>query len=484
MKVLSDLLYKSGIEEVKGDTKRLVRSVCFDSRQATTDSMFVATRGTNIDGHFFIDATIKKGSTVILCEEFPEKIESTITYVKVKNSSYALGIVASNFYDNPSDKLKLIGVTGTNGKTTIVNILYQLFTMLGAKVGMLSTIENKILDRTFPAKYTTPDALEINYLLSKMLKEKCEYCFMEVSSHAISQSRIFGLKFSAGIFTNITHDHLDYHKTFKEYFSVKKNFFSSLKKNAYAIINIDDNQSKFIINELKCKVHTYSLKSKASYMCKILEMNLDYMSLDINKLNSNFSIVGKFNAYNLLSAFAVAHHYKFKALEILKSLSSLKSAEGRFQHFKSKNNTHIIIDYAHTPDALNNVLSTINELSKHHNKLITVFGCGGERDKEKRPIMTKIAYDLSTHVIVTSDNPRSEDPEEIIKQMLSGLDTNDYMPIIIKNRKKAIREGYLMLEENDIMLIAGKGHENYQEINKTRIPFSDIHEVKQLINLK
>ena len=481
---LSEILNKINTIKIKGKTNLHINGMHFDSRMIKDKFIFFAVNGTNTDGHHYIESSIKNGAVVVVTDSNQKEYNDQVTYIYVKNVKKSLALMAANFYQNPSKKIKLIGVTGTNGKTTVVNLLYNLFTSLGVKCGMISTIKNIVADKTIPSTHTTPDSLTINYLLRKMLDHDCRYCFMEVSSHAIDQNRIYGLQFSLGIFTNITHDHLDYHKTFKEYFSVKKSFFSSLKKNAYAIINIDDNQSKFIINDLKCKVHTYSLKSKASYMCKILEMHLDYMSLDINKLNSNFSIVGKFNAYNILSAFAVAHHYKFKALEILKSLSSLKSAEGRFQHFKSKNNTHIIIDYAHTPDALNNVLSTINELSKHHNKLITVFGCGGERDKEKRPIMTKIAHDLSTHVIVTSDNPRSEDPEEIIKQMLSGLDTNDYVPIIIKNRKKAIREGYLMLEENDIMLIAGKGHENYQEINKTRIPFSDIHEVKQLINLK
>ncbi len=475
MKVLSDLLYKSGIKEVKGDTKRLVRSVCFDSRQATPDSMFVATRGTNIDGHLFIDATIKKGSTVILCEEFPEKIESTITYVKVKNSSHALGIVASNFYDNPSDKLKLIGVTGTNGKTTIVTLLYLLYSELGQKVGMLSTVRNRILGNTIPSTHTTPDAISINKLLAKMIEKGCSYCFMEVSSHAIHQNRIAGLNFDLALFSNITHDHLDYHKTFDAYINAKKQFFDQLSTGSIALTNSDDRHGSTIVSNTKASVKKYGLKVMADYKCRLVENSFEGLQLNIDGQDVWTRLVGSFNAYNLLAVYAAAVELGEEKMEVLTSLSSLSAVEGRFQHFKSSNGIIAIVDYAHTPDALKKVLNTIKDIRSGNEQLITVVGCGGDRDKEKRPLMARIAANLSDRVFATSDNPRSENPDAIINDMKMGLDPTELSKILsISDRAEAIKIACTLAQPGDIVLVAGKGHEKYQEINGVKHPFDDV----------
>ena len=475
MKVLSDLLYKSGIEEVKGDTKRLVRSVCFDSRQATPDSMFVATRGTNIDGHLFIDATIKKGSTVILCEEFPEKIESTITYVKVKNSSHALGIVASNFYDNPSEKLKLIGVTGTNGKTTIVTLLYLLYSELGQKVGMLSTVRNRILGNTIPSTHTTPDAISINKLLAKMVEKGCSYCFMEVSSHAIHQNRIAGLNFDLALFSNITHDHLDYHKTFDAYINAKKQFFDQLSTGSIALTNSDDRHGRTMVSNTKASVKKYGLKVMADYKCRLVENSFEGLQLNIDGQDVWTRLVGSFNAYNLLAVYAAAVELGEDKMEVLTSLSSLSAVEGRFQHFKSNNGIIAIVDYAHTPDALKKVLNTIKDIRSGNEQLITVVGCGGDRDKEKRPLMARIAANLSDRVFATSDNPRTENPDTIINDMKMGLDPTELAKILsISDRAEAIKTACTLAQPGDIVLVAGKGHEKYQEINGVKHPFDDV----------
>ena len=475
MKLLSDLLYKSGIEEIKGDTKRLVRSVCFDSRQATPDSMFVATRGTNIDGHLFIDATIKKGSTVILCEEFPEKIESTITYVKVKNSSHALGIVASNFYDNPSDKLKLIGVTGTNGKTTIVTLLYLLYSELGQKVGMLSTVRNRILENTIPSTHTTPDAISINKLLAKMVENGCSYCFMEVSSHAIHQNRIAGLNFDLALFSNITHDHLDYHKTFDAYINAKKQFFDQLSTGSIALTNSDDRHGSTMVSNTKASVKKYGLKVMADYKCRLVENSFEGLQLNIDGQDVWTRLVGSFNAYNLLAVYAAAVELGEDKMEVLTSLSSLSAVEGRFQHFKSNNGIIAIVDYAHTPDALKKVLNTIKDIRSGNEQLITVVGCGGDRDKEKRPLMARIAANLSDRVFATSDNPRSENPDTIINDMKMGLDPTELAKILsISDRAEAIKTACTLAQPGDIVLVAGKGHEKYQEINGVKHPFDDV----------
>tara|TARA_Y100000589_G_scaffold64306_1_gene55786 strand:+ start:820 stop:2265 length:1446 start_codon:yes stop_codon:yes gene_type:complete len=481
MKKLKDILYNVNVTEIFGSTNRDVFNISFDSRKIIKGGVFVAIKGQKFNGHDYILFAIKQGVKIIIFEEKIQNYVPGITYVKVQDSSKSLSVIASNFYDNPSSKLKLIGVTGTNGKTTIVNILYQLFTMLGAKVGMLSTIENKILDRTFPAKYTTPDALEINYLLSKMLKEKCEYCFMEVSSHAISQSRIFGLKFSAGIFTNITHDHLDYHKSFDNYINVKKRFFTSLSKTSFALINKDDNNSLKMVENCNAKVITYSLKSVSDFKCKVVENQFNGMLLNISKVDVWVKLSGRFNAYNILSAYAIAKQFNFLKEDILTNLSIINSPEGRFQSLVFDNVTGIV-DYAHTDDALKNILTTINDI-RVDQQLITVLGCGGDRDKLKRPIMTKTAVNLSSLVILTSDNPRTEDPNEIIKDMTSGLNTQQKKKtLIIIDRSQAIKTACKIIKKNGIILIAGKGHEKYQEIDNERYEFDDYIELKKAMN--
>ncbi len=481
MKKLKDILYNVNVTEIFGSTNRDVINISFDSRKIIKGGVFVAIKGQKFNGHDYILFAIKQGVKIIIFEEKIQNYVPGITYVKVQDSSKSLSVIASNFYDNPSSKLKLIGVTGTNGKTTIVNILYQLFSMLGAKVGMLSTIENKILDRTFPAKYTTPDALEINYLLSKMLKEKCEYCFMEVSSHAISQSRIFGLKFSAGIFTNITHDHLDYHKSFDNYINVKKRFFTSLSKTSFALINKDDNNSLKMVENCNAKVITYSLKSVSDFKCKVVENQFNGMLLNISKVDVWVKLSGRFNAYNILSAYAIAKQFNFLKEDILTNLSIINSPEGRFQSLVFDNVTGIV-DYAHTDDALKNILTTINDI-RVDQQLITVLGCGGDRDKLKRPIMTKTAVNLSSLVILTSDNPRTEDPNEIIKDMISGLNSKQKKKtLIIIDRSQAIKTACKIIEKNGIILIAGKGHEKYQEIDNERYEFDDYIELKKAMN--
>ena len=475
MKVLSDLLYKSGIEEVKGDTNRSVNSICFDSRQATRDSMFVATRGSNVDGHLFIDATIKNGSIAIVCEEFPKKIVDAITYIKVKNSSYALGVIASNFYDNPSDKLKLIGVTGTNGKTTIVTLLYLLYRELGEKVGMLSTVRNQILGNTIPSTHTTPDAISINKLLAQMVEKGCSYCFMEVSSHAIHQSRVAGLCFDLALFTNITHDHLDYHKTFDAYINAKKQFFDELSVSSTALTNTDDRHGSTMVLNTKASVKKYGLKAMADYKCRLVENSFEGLHLNIDGQDVWTRLVGSFNAYNLLAVYAAALELGGDKMEVLTSLSSLSAVEGRFQHFKSTNGVIAIVDYAHTPDALKKVLNTIKDIRSGNEQLITVVGCGGDRDKEKRPLMARIAANLSDRVFATSDNPRSENPDTIIKEMKMGLDPVELAKILsIPDRAEAIKTACTLAQPGDIVLVAGKGHEKYQEINGVKHPFDDV----------
>ncbi len=475
MRVLSDLLYRSGIEEVKGDTKRSVSSVCFDSRQATPDSIFVATRGTNIDGHLFIEATIRNGSTVIVCEEFPEKILEEITYVKVKNSSYALGVIASNFYDNPSDKLKLIGVTGTNGKTTTVTLLYSLFKELGHKVGMLSTVRNQILGDKITSTHTTPDAISINRLLAQMVDKGCSYCFMEVSSHAIHQNRVAGLYFDLALFTNITHDHLDYHKTFDAYINSKKQFFDSLSASCIAITNADDRHGSRMVLNTRASVKKYGLKAMADYKCRLIENSFEGLHLNVDGQEVWTRLVGSFNAYNLLAVYSAALELGGEKMEVLTSLSSLSAVEGRFQHFKSTNGVIAIVDYAHTPDALKKVLNTVKDIRSGNEQLITVVGCGGDRDKEKRPLMARIAANLSDRVFATSDNPRSENPNTIIEEMKVGLDPVELAKILsIPDRAEAIKTACALAKPKDIVLVAGKGHEKYQEINGVKHPFDDV----------
>ena len=481
---LQDLLYKVNILKLIGSTNIEISDVQFDSRKIQKKGLFIAIKGTISDGHQYIQNTIKEGAIAIIVEQLPSQLNDKITYVQVANSYNALGVIAANFYNNPSERIKLVGVTGTNGKTTIVSLLHQLFTLLNNKVGMLSTIENKILDKVIPSTHTTPDPLQINYLLNDMIKRGCDYCFMEVSSHALAQRRVNGLVFSGGVFTNITQDHLDYHHTFSEYRDVKKSFFDSLNKDAFALVNKDDKNGSKMLEGTKAKKLSYALKSLANYRCKVLENQFEGMLLQINKVDVWVKLIGDFNAYNILAVYAVAKQFDFEDYEVLTALSMLNAAEGRFQFIRNEDAITGIVDYAHTDDALKNVLSTINTIRTNTESLITIVGCGGDRDKSKRPLMAQVACNLSTQVIITSDNPRSENPDDIIKDMIAGLSpVQKKKVLVITDRRQAIMTAGKLANENDIILLAGKGHEKYQEINGEKFPFDDMEELKQSLNI-
>ena len=481
---LQDLLYKVNILKLIGSTNIEISDVQFDSRKIQKKGLFIAIKGTISDGHQYIQNTIKEGAIAIIVEQLPSQLNDKITYVQVANSYNALGVIAANFYNNPSERIKLVGVTGTNGKTTIVSLLHQLFTLLNNKVGMLSTIENKILDKVIPSTHTTPDPLQINYLLNDMIKKGCEYCFMEVSSHALSQGRVNVLVFCGGVFTNITQDHLDYHHTFSEYRDVKKSFFDSLNKDAFALVNKDDKNGSKMLEGTKAKKISYALKSLANYRCKVLENQFEGMLLQINKVDVWVKLIGDFNAYNILAVYAVAKQFDFEDYEVLTALSMLHAAEGRFQFIRNEDAITGIVDYAHTDDALKNVLSTINTIRTNTESLITIVGCGGDRDKSKRPLMAQVACNLSTQVIITSDNPRSENPDDIIKDMIAGLSpVQKKKVLVITDRRQAIMTAGKLANENDIILLAGKGHEKYQEINGEKFPFDDMEELKQSLNI-
>ncbi len=482
MKLLSDILYKTRIEEVTGSTHIAISSVTFDSRKVKKDTLFVATRGTASDGHLFIDSAIQLGASAIVCENLPENLRENVTYVKVVDSHLALGFIACNYFDNPSQKLKLVGVTGTNGKTTTVTLLFNLFRSLGNNVGLLSTVQNKIKNTVIPATHTTPDALALNELLSTMVKQGCEYAFMEVSSHAIVQHRIAGIQFAGAVFTNITHDHLDYHKTFDEYIKAKKMFFDNLPESAFALTNKDDKHGSVMLQNTKAHKCTYSLKNIADYKCKIIESHLNGLLLNINNHEVWVKLIGTFNAYNVLAVYASAHLLKQDVTNILTTLSNLNSVEGRFQYIKSAGGIIGIVDYAHTPDALKNVLETIKDIRTGDEQVITLVGCGGDRDSAKRPVMSNIACMFSNKVILTSDNPRTEDPEEILNQMEKGVDAVDVKKTLrIADRKEAIKTACTLAKSGDIILIAGKGHEKYQEIKGVKHPFDDLEILKENI---
>lgn len=484
MKLLSDILYKARLEEVIGSTHIAVSSVTFDSRKVKKDTLFVATRGTATDGHKFIDAAVAAGAGAVVCEELPEIKKEGVTYVKVADSTLALGYIACNYFDNPSQKLKLIGVTGTNGKTTTVTLLFNLFRGLGNHVGLLSTVVNKIDNEIIPATHTTPDALSLNELLAKMVEKGCEYAFMEVSSHAVVQNRIAGIDFSGAVFTNITHDHLDYHKTFDEYIKAKKRFFDHLPEHAFAITNKDDKNGMVMLQNTKARKFTYSLLNIADYKCKIIENHLNGLLLNINGKEVWVKLIGTFNAYNVLAVYAVAHLLKQDNINILTTLSNLNSVEGRFQYLKSNTGIIGIVDYAHTPDALKNVLETIKDIRSGNEQVITLVGCGGDRDSAKRPIMANIACQYSNKVILTSDNPRTEDPEMILDQMQKGVEPVDAKKTLrISDRKEAIKTACTLAKKGDIILIAGKGHEKYQEINGVKHPFDDFEIFKENIKM-
>jgi UDP-N-acetylmuramoyl-L-alanyl-D-glutamate--2,6-diaminopimelate ligase len=482
VKILKDILYKVAIEAIKGSTEIAIDKMDFDSRKIDANDVFVAIRGTVSDGHDYIEKAITLGAVAIVCDAFPETIIKEVTYIQVKDTNKALAFMAANYFDNPSQKLKLIGITGTNGKTTIASLLYQLYKKAGYKVGLLSTVKILVDDIEYKATHTTPDSITINHYLNEMIHNGVTYCFMEVSSHGIHQKRTEALCFTGGVFTNLSHDHLDYHPTFAEYRDVKKSFFDNLPKSAFALSNIDDKNGAILLQNTVAKKRTYALKSYADYKAQILENQLSGLLLKINGNEVWVKLIGTFNAYNLLAIYGTAIELGMESLEVLRLLSVLESVSGRFQYIVSKSNITAIIDYAHTPDALENVLKTINDIRTKNEQLITVVGCGGNRDKAKRPIMGSIASDLSDKVILTSDNPRNEDPEVIIAEMELGVAAQNYKKTMsITDRKQAIKTACQLAQPNDIILIAGKGHETYQEINGVRHDFDDMKMVKELL---
>jgi UDP-N-acetylmuramoyl-L-alanyl-D-glutamate--2,6-diaminopimelate ligase len=480
---LKDILYKVSIEAVKGSTDVAIGKIEFDSRKIELNDVFVAIRGTISNGHDFIEKALNQGAAVIVCDTFPEIIVNGVTYIQVKDTNLALAFLASNYYENPSQNLKLVGITGTNGKTTIASLLYQLFKKAGYKVGLLSTVKILVDEEEFPATHTTPDSLTINHYLSAMNKVGVEFCFMEVSSHGIHQKRTEGLIFSGGIFTNLSHDHLDYHSSFSEYRDVKKSFFDHLPKSAFVLTNVDDKNGNLMLQNTKAKKLTYALKSYADYKASILENQLSGLLLKINGNEVWVKLIGTFNAYNLLAIYGTAVELGLDSLEVLRLLSELESVSGRFQFIVSDDKITAIVDYAHTPDALENVLGTINDIRTKNEQLITVVGCGGNRDKAKRPIMANIASTLSNKVILTSDNPRDEDPTDILMDMEKGVEPQNHRKTLsILDRKQAIKVACQLAKPNDIILIAGKGHETYQEIKGVRHHFDDMETVKELLD--
>ena len=482
MKRLKDILYRVSIEAVHGATDVTISKIEFDSRKVESNTAFVAIKGTLSDGHDYIEKAIALGACVIICEEFPKVLVENITYVKVNDTNEALAYLSANFYDNPSEKIKLVGVTGTNGKTTIASLLYQLFKKAGYKVGLLSTVKIMVDIEEFKATHTTPDSLTLNYYLDQMVQEGCEFCFMEVSSHGIHQKRTAALQFAGGVFANLSHDHLDYHNTFAEYRDVKKSFFDYLPKSAFAISNSDDKNGVVMLQNTKAKKITYALKSYADYKAQILENQLSGLLLKINDNEVWVKLIGSFNAYNLLAIYAVAVELGIEQFEALRLLSELESVSGRFQFIVSDSKITAIVDYAHTPDALENVLQTIENIRTKNEQLITVVGCGGDRDKTKRPVMANIASTLSDKAIFTSDNPRTENPESIIQEMEKGVEPQNFKKTIsILDRKQAIKTACQLANPNDIILIAGKGHETYQEINGVKYDFDDLQIVTELL---
>lgn len=473
MILLKDILYKVSLQASSGDMNIPISGVQFDSRLVEKGDLFVATKGTHVDGHAFIKSAIEKGAVAIVGQEAIEPAEG-ITMVQCHDSSRALSTIASNFYGNPSSKLKLVGVTGTNGKTTTVTLLFNLFRILGYNTGLLSTILNKVNDEIVSATHTTGDAIQINKLLSKMVKAGCTHCFMEASSHAIDQNRIAGLAYDVAVFTNITHDHLDYHQTFDAYIKAKKKFFDELSAEAFALVNSDDKRAKIMVQNTSAQKRTFGLKSMGDFKAKILSNSLDGLELEIDNHRIWFNLIGDFNAYNILAAYGVALLLEENAEEVLVALSSMSAVPGRFERVSLKRKITAIVDYAHTPDALNNVLQTIDKARTRNEQVITVIGCGGNRDKEKRPLMAEIACKLSDRVIFTSDNPRDEAPEAIIEEMKKGVSPSNFRKTIsVLDRREAIKTALAMSNENDIILVAGKGHETYQEIKGVKKDFSD-----------
>ncbi len=482
VKNLRDILYKAGLVEITGSTDIPVSAVEFDSRKVTKGALFVAVRGLTTDGHLYIDQAIKAGAKAVVCGEMPGQTKENITYIKVNDPARALGVISANFFDNPSRKLKLVGITGTNGKTTVATLLHELFQKLGHPTGLISTVKNLIAEKEVKAVYTTPDPVQINRLLNDMVDAGCAFAFMEVSSHAIAQRRIDGLEFKGGVFTNLSHDHLDYHKTFKEYLNIKKRFFDNLDANAFSLTNLDDKNGWVMLQNTKAAKKTYSLNTMADYKGKVIENSFAGLHMQIDGKEVWCKLVGAFNAYNLLAVYATARLLGAEKLELLTALSSALPAEGRFDYFKGRENITGIIDYAHTPDAVENVLKTIQEIRSGKEKVITVLGCGGNRDTSKRPVMASIGTEYSDKLILTSDNPRFEDPEKIIDDMKTGLDpVSIRKTITVINRKEAINTACALANEGDIILVAGKGHEKYQEVNGVKHPFDDKEILKSFL---
>ncbi len=483
MKDLQSILLGVALREVVGSTNKEILDIQIDSRKVTEGSVFVAIKGVQVDGHTFITTAIEKGATVIVCETLPNDLNTTLTYLVVKDAQEAVANMAHQYYGEPSAKLKLVGVTGTNGKTTVATLLYKLFTELGYTCGLISTVQNHIGQIIVPSTHTTPDAVQLNALLHKMVEAGCSHVFMECSSHAIHQHRITGLHFVGGAFTNITHDHLDYHQTFEAYLAVKKAFFDHLPSTAFALSNLDDKNGANMLLDTKAKKLTYALHAPATYKGKILENQLMGLVMLVNDIEVHCRLIGTFNAYNLLAVYGIAIQLGEPSEKVLTVLSALTGAEGRFDYIVSKENIIAIVDYAHTPDALENVLSTIAKLKKGDEEVITVVGCGGDRDKTKRPIMAQVACDLSTKVFLTSDNPRSEEPAKILNDMEHGLTSAAKRKYIkIEDRKEAIKAAISFAKPGDIILVAGKGHEKYQEIKGVKHDFDDKQILQNLFN--
>lgn len=483
MRILKDILYNVALQSVQGTTDVVVNSIQYDSRKVEKNDLFVAIKGVHSDGHSFIEKAIENGASVIVAETLPEHKIENITYVEVQSSSSALAFMAANFYQHPSENLRLIGVTGTNGKTTVASLLYNLFKAAGYKVGLISTVKIMVDNTSHSTSHTTPDSLVINSYLQRMNNVGVEFCFMEVSSHGIHQHRTEGLAFEGGIFTNLSHDHLDYHSSFAEYRDVKKSFFDGLSKTAFALTNVDDKNGRIMVQNTKAKTYSYAMKSYADYRTQILENHFKGLLLKINDNEIWVKLIGSFNAYNLTAVFACADILGLENDELLRLMSTLENVSGRFEYFVTPNNITVIVDYAHTPDALKNVLHTINDIRTQNELLISVVGCGGDRDKTKRPKMGHIASALSSKVIFTSDNPRSENPDSIISEMEQGVEPQNFKKIMaITNRKQAIKAACQLARTNDIILVAGKGHESYQEINGKRSAFNDYEVALDYLN--
>mgnify|MGYP000865790193 CR=1 FL=1 len=481
--ILKELLHAIPVKDYKGSLDIPVESICLDSRKAAPGGLFVAVRGHQTDGHLFVDKAIEAGVSIVVVEEYPKTILEDRVYILVDDSSYALGVIASNFYGRPSTKLKLVGVTGTNGKTTIATLLFNLFKKLGYEVGLLSTVQNQIADRVIPSTHTTADPVTLNALLHEMLEEGCDYCFMEVSSHAITQQRIAGLRFAGGIFSNITHDHLDFHGTFANYIAAKKKFFDDLDRFAFALTNTDDKNGMVMLQNSFAHKKTYGLQQLADFKARILENHFDGMLLDIDHQQVWVKLVGEFNAYNVLAVYGAAILLEQETIKVLTALSEISGAEGRFDTLKSSTGVIAIVDYAHTPDAVENVLETIQKLRQPNQHIFTVLGCGGDRDKTKRPEMAEVAVRLSDKVVLTSDNPRSEDPTIIIKEMEAGISADQKKNVFsITDRREAIRAAFHLAKSGDVILVAGKGHEKYQEINGVKNHFDDKEELMKIFN--